>query len=306
VFCSDGIIAVMIDGEGKFGGIQAVSADVLIEPRGLSQPTLIQTGQALMFLTKRGVMAVAGIKISCLSDAVKGRHSNLMRELSDLDYHVGAFQNLISRTSDDIPFSYFAEGGFLAYDYAHNRVLLLRDNKDYQYVYSIGTGVWSKQIVYTNLPSFQLTEIPDNELPLQRDTPLLKVKPIRAAVNNYTEMYLQDTEGWLYKTMDVQDENNVKQVYQYGYLVSRPVRFGTDEYKTLVRTLHRYTHYANMSFVKMAVYGSRDGVKYGRLNTLRGMSYKYFIFAIYTYLKPNERYSYLSVDFETRLSNKLR
>jgi hypothetical protein len=306
VFCSDGIIAVMIDGEGKFGGIQAVSADVLIEPRGLSQPTLIQTGQALMFLTKRGVMAVAGIKISCLSDAVKGRHSNLMRELSDLDYHVGAFQNLISRTSDDIPFSYFAEGGFLAYDYAHNRVLLLRDNKDYQYVYSIGTGLWSKQIVYTNLPSFQLTEIPDNELPLQRDTPLLKVKPIRAAVNNYTEMYLQDTEGWLYKTMDVQDENNVKQVYQYGYLVSRPVRFGTDEYKTLVRTLHRYTHYANMSFVKMAVYGSRDGVKYGRLNTLRGMSYKYFIFAIYTYLKPNERYSYLSVDFETRLSNKLR
>lgn len=306
VFCSDGIIAVMIDGEGKMGGIQAVSADVLREPRGLSQPTLVQTGQTLMFLTQRGVMAIAGTKISCVSEAMEGRHFNPMRELADIDYRIGAFQNLITRTSDNTAFVDFAASGFLAYDYAHNRVMLLRSDKDYQYLFDMKTGLWSKQIVYTNLPSCQLPQIPDNNQSTDRGTPLLKVKPIHAAVNNYTEMYLQDTDGYLYKTMEVMNENATKQVYQYGYLVSRPIRFGTDEYKTLVRTLHRYTHFANMSFVKMAVYGSRDGVKYGRLNTLRGMSYKYFIFAIYTYLKPNERYSYLSVDFETRLSNKLR
>ena len=306
VFCSDGIIAVMIDGEGKMGGIQAVSADVLREPQGLSQPTLVQTGQTLMFLTQRGVMAVAGTKISCVSEAMEGRHFNPMRELPDVDYRIGAFQNLITRTSDNTAFVDFAASGFLAYDYAHNRLMLLRSDKDYQYLFDMKTGLWSKQIVYTNLPSCQLPQIPDNNQSTDRGTPLLKVKPIHAAVNNYTEMYLQDTDGYLYKTMEVMDENATKQLYQYGYFVSRPIRFGTDEYKTLVRTLHRYTHFANMSFVKMAVYGSRDGVKYGRLNTLRGMSYKYFIFAIYTYLKPNDRYSYLSVDFETRLSNKLR
>jgi hypothetical protein len=148
--------------------------------------------------------------------------------------------------------------------------------------------------------------VPGNTLPEQRSSALLDVVPIHAVVNNYTELYLQDTDGWLYKTMDVQGENSMKTVYQYGYLVSRPIRFGTDEYKTLVRVLHRYTHYASMSFVKMALYGSRDGVKYGRINTLRGMSYQYFIFVVYTYLKPNERYSYMTVDFETRLTNKLR
>jgi len=308
VFCSDGIIAVMIDGEGKFGGIQAVSADVLREPRGLSQPTLVQTGQALMFLTQRGVMAIAGTQINCLSEAMNGRHFNPMRELADVDYHVGAFANLIGRTSDDTDFRDFAASGFLAYDYAHHRVLLLNPNFDYQYVYSMNTGMWSKQIIYTNLDSFQVEVVPGNELPAQRSSgvPLLKVKPIRDAVNNYTEMYLQDDDGWLYKTMEVQGENSVKQLYQYGYLVSRPIRFGTDEYKTLTRVLHRYTNYASMSFVKMALYGSRDGVKYGRINTLRGMSYQYFIFVVYTYLKPNERYSYLTVDFETRLTNKLR
>ncbi len=306
IFCGDGIIALAIDAEGKMGRIDAVSADVLREPRGLSQPTLIQTNQMLVFLTQRGVMAIAGTKPQVVSLAMEGRHFNPMTELADVDYHVGAFANLITRTSDATSFRDFAASGFLAYDYAHNRVLLLRSDKDYQYVLSMNTMLWSKQIVYTNLPSFQLDEIPSNTLPEQRSNPLLDVVPIYAAVNNYTEMYLQDTDSYLYKTMDVQGENSVKQIYQYGYLVSRPIRFGTDEYKTLVRVLHRYTHYASMSFVKWAVYGSRDGVKYGRINTLRGMSYQYFIFVVYTYLKPNERYSYMSVEFEPRLTNKLR
>lgn len=308
VFCSDGIIAIIIDGEGKFGGIQAVSSDVLREPRGLSQPTLVQTGQALMFLTQRGVMAIAGTQINCLSEAMNGRHFNPMRELADVDYHVGAFANLIGRTSDDTDFRDFAASGFLAFDYAHNRVLLLRPDRDYQYVYSMNTGMWSKEIVYTNLDSFQIEVVPGNGLPAQRSggVPLLQVKPMLAAVNNYTEMFLQDADGWLYKTMEVQGQNSVKQLYQYGYIVSRPIRFGTDEYKTVVNALHRFNHYAKKSFVKLAMYGSRDGVKYGRINSLRGMSYQYFIFVIYTYLKPNERYSYLTVDFETRLTNKLR
>ena len=106
--------------------------------------------------------------------------------------------------------------------------------------------------------------------------------------------------------MDVTDENVANSLFQYGYFISRPVRFGTDEYKTITRILHRYTDYADGSYAKLALYGSRDGVKYGRVNTLRGMGYQYFIFVVYTYLKPNERYSYMSVDFETRLTNKLR
>lgn len=312
VFCSDGIIAVMIDGEGKFGGIQAVSADVLRDPQGLSQPTLVQTGQTLMFLTQRGVMAIAGTKIMCVSEAMEGRHFNPLKELSPTSptpsvlYNTGAFASLIRKTNDDTDFRDFAASGFLAYDYAHNRVLLLRSDKDYQYVYSMNTGMWSKQIVYTNIEAAQLDEKPSNTLPAQRSILEISVKPMLAAVNNYTEMYLQDNTGRLYRTMEVSGENNEKRLYQYGYFISRPIRFGTDEYKTLVRVLHRYTHYANNSFVKMALYGSRDGVRYGRINTLRGMSYQYFIFVIYTYLKPNERYSYLSVDFEPRLTNKLR
>lgn len=307
VFCNDGIVAVTIDKEGKFtGGVDAISADVLREPVGLSQPTLIQLGQSLMFLTQRGVMMMAGTKIACVSEAMDGRHFNPMLELDGVDYRVGAFANLICRTSDDTSFRDFVKSGFLAFDYAHNRVLMLRSDMDYQYVYSLGTGLWSKQIVYNNLQSCQLSIVPSNTLPDQRGIKMIDTIPMKAAVNDYTEMYLQDNDGWLYKTMDLMEQNASKQLYQYGYFVSRPVRFGTDEYKTITRVLNRHTHFADKSFVKMALYGSRDGKDFGRINTLRGMSYQYFIFVIYTYLMPNERYSYLSVDFDTRMTNKLR
>lgn len=307
VFCNDGIVTVTIDKEGDFtGGVDAISADVLLEPQGHSQPTLVQTGQTLMFLTQRGVMLMAGTKISCVSEAMNGKHFNPLTELSPANsvlYGVGAFSSLITETSDDTDFKAFAATGFLSYDYAHNRVLLMNVGKDYQYVFSLKTGLWSKQVSYTNLASIQVDVVPG---PNVRSLPTLTVVPMKAAVNNYTEMYLQDTNGYLYKTMDVANENVQNSLYQYGYFISRPIRFGTDEYKTVTRMLNRYTHYAANSFVKTALYGSRDGVRYGRVNTLRGMSYQYYIFVAYTYLKPNERYSYLSVDFETRLTNKLR
>ena len=317
VFCEDGIVAVSIDAEGKFGGSQAVSADVLIQPRGISQPTLIQTGQSLVFVTQRGLMEISGTKIACISEVMEGRHFNPLRELyplglkeaSSSESNVVSAQNVQSRdgqtrnvnpsviqnidgllanyivwSSDDSDFKSFANGGFLAYDYAHNRILVVNGKYRYQYVYNLRNGLWSKEVVTKNGEE----------------------KVIVAAVNNYTELYLQCGNGKLYKAMDVTDENVANSLFQYGYFISRPVRFGTDEYKTITRILHRYTDYADGSYAKLALYGSRDGVKYGRVNTLRGMGYQYFIFVVYTYLKPNERYSYMSVDFETRLTNKLR
>ena len=307
VFCSDGIVTVPIDKEGNFTGeVEAISADVLREPQGYSQPTLAQTGQALVFLTQRGVMMIAGTRINCVSEAMNGKHFNPLTELTPANsvlYGVGAFSSLVSETSDTTDFKTFAASGFLAYDYAHDRVLLLNGSKDYQYVLNLKTGLWSKQVSCTNLANVQVEDVPG---PDTRSLPTLTVVPMNGAINNYTEMYLQDTSGYLYKTMEVANENIANSLYQYGYFISRPVRFGTDDYKTITRMLNRYTHYAVNSFAKVALYGSRDGERYGRVNTLRGMSYQYYIFVAYTYLKPNERYSYLSVDFETRLTNKLR
>lgn len=283
VFCSDGIVAIGIDDQGKLGGTSAVSSDVLIRQEALSQPTVVQIGQSLLFLTNRGVMSIAGTKIQCISESLNGRHFNTTKELNGVaDY--SNFSRIIDNSSDDEDFKKYASEGFLAYDYAHNRVILANSGKTYQYIYSLDSGTWSKMSLYDG--KYQGIEIV-------------------SAVNNYTEMYMQDSEGSLYKTMDVTSENESSN-HQYGYFVSRPVRFGTDEYKTITRLLNRVAEYDKDSEVKVAIYGSRDGMKYGMVNTLRGMSYRYFIFVVYTYLKPNERYSYMSVDFEERLTNKLR
>ena len=308
-FCSDGIVSITIDKEGKFGGVDAVSADVLLEPKGISQPTLIQANRILMFLTQRGVMSISGTKPAPMSLMMDGRHFVTKDELEGSDWDLGNFGTMVRESSTNDDFKTYLQSSFLAYDYAHNRVLLVHPYRSYQYVLSLDSLMWSKQMVLTNGRYQQFDNGFDpnhvgNET--WQFSPSAEYMEMQAVVNNYTELYLQGYDNSLYKAMDVTSENVEKALYQYGYFVSRPVRFGTDEYKSITRLLHRYTHFADQSFVRLVLYGSRDGVKYGRMNTLRGMSYKFFIFVVYTYLKPNERYSYLTVDFEPRMTNKLR
>ena len=300
VFCKDGIVALGINDKGEFNGSQAVSADVLIEPQGISRPTVVQTGQMLVFLTSRGLMALAGTEIKPLSLVMNGRHFNTTKELQGTaNLNIGSFGQLVKKASDDTAFREYAKEGFLAYDYTHNRVLLCHPEKEYQYVLSLDTMLWSKEVIYWVRG--------EEELPTQQH--IIYPVNVTGAVNDYTELYLQGDSGEngnIYKTMNVTEENVEGALHQYGYFVSRPVRLGTDEYKTIKRMLHRYTHYNKDSFVRMMLYGSRDGMNYGRINTLRGMSWQYFIIVVYCYMKPNERYSYTSIDFETRLTNKLR
>lgn len=298
VFAEDGIYAFDIKQDGTLGDMSAVSSDVLLKPQGMGRSTLIHTDQTSIFLTNRGVMLLDGSKVQPLSLVLNGRHFNALNDLgSNVAYNSGAFANMITKVSDTVSFHDFMLGGFLAYDYTHNRVLVLNSESVYQYVLSLDTGLWSRQVVYKNLGEIQQEE---------RDARTIDEIKVMAAADNYTEMYLQGDDNRLYATNNVTDENAEDSLYQYGYFVSRPVRFGTDEFKTITRLLHRYTHYGKYSEVKLAIYGSRDGVRYGKVNTLRGMSYRYFIFVVYSYLKPNERYSYMTVDFEPRLVNKLR
>lgn len=313
VFSTDGIYAFGINNDGTLGAMSPVSSDVLLIPQGMGKPSLIQANQMLVFTTSRGVMGLQGTQAQPLSLVMDGRHFNAKDDLGlDVLYASGAFKSIVNETYDTKPFHDFVLSGFLAYDYAHNRVLVLNDDSKYQYVLSLDSGLWSRQVTYRNLDMIQMSNQAAQE-PNSRSLRSSSVMPLKtisvtkisAAANNYTEMYLQGNDNRLYVTQNVTEENN-NPLYQYGYFVSRPVRFGTDEFKTITRLLHRYTHYAPNSDVKLAMYGSRDGVNYGRINTLRGMSWKYYIFVVYTYLKPNERYSYMAVDFEPRLTNKLR
>lgn len=311
VFTTDGIYAFGINQDGSFGAMSPVSSDVLLHPKGLGEPTLIQTNQTLVFLTSRGVMGLSGTKVDLLSQVLDGRHFNVKNELGqDVIYDNGAFRSLMNESLPLISFHDFVKDGFLAYDYTHNKVVVLNNDSKYQYTFSLDNGLWERQVIYHNLGAVQMSNTIAPQTNQRgggsRVVRAIDVVQMSAAINNYTEMYLQGSDNKLYKTNNVSDENVENSLYQYGYFVTRPLRFGTDEFKTITRLLHRYTHYAGNSFARLAMYGSRDGVRYARLNTLRGMSWRYYIFVVYTYLKPNERYSYMTVDFEPRLTNKLR
>lgn len=298
VFTTDGIYAFGINNDGTLGTSLPVSSDVLLIPQGMTKPSLIQTNQMLVFLTNRGVMGLQGTKVQPLSLVMNGRHFNAKDDLgNDVVYGSGVIASIMNEAYDTTPFHDFMLGGYLAYDYTHNRVLLLNADVNFQYVLSLDNLLWSRLVIYDNL---------EQDPGSGRSVGMVNVIRMSAAVSNYTEMYLQGEDHHLYITNNVTEENISDSLYQYGYFITRPMRFGTDDFKSITRLLHRYTHYAERSDVKLAIYASRDGVRYHRITTLRGMSWRYYIFVVYTCLKPNERYSYMTVDFEPRLTNKLR
>lgn len=52
--------------------------------------------------------------------------------------------------------------------------------------------------------------------------------------------------------------------------------------------------------------GSQDGIHFSRLTSLRGKAWKLFRIVILAKLRPYERVSYIDIQYETRLENKLR
>ena len=57
---------------------------------------------------------------------------------------------------------------------------------------------------------------------------------------------------------------------------------------------------------QLVLMGSMDNVYYDRLTTLRSGSYKFYRLALLLKLYPDERVSWVDVDYEERFTNKLR
>ena len=104
----------------------------------------------------------------------------------------------------------------------------------------------------------------------------------------------------LSKDVDTDGENP-----QNVIVITRPVKFGSPALKSIKRMLIRH-NCDDPSWVGIMPYGSRDGEKYYPITSLRGRSSKYFIFAIFGDMKPSERLTALSFDWNTKFTNKLR
>ena len=293
-FTEEGIWILSISKEGWISTPQLISHDVC-----LGKDAIVSLNRPVIFASKRGLMMLEGSKISCLSDSLLGPRQNIKYILSDinnlgdtngngrLDYgdklylHWTALTNSESQESflDFLSGEFDGSGGrtaFFAYDYPNNRLLIMRPDRYYMYALSLSSLEFSK--IYGGLVY------------------------IYRAINAYDGVYIQDESEVMKISKDVDtDGENPQNVI----VITRPVKFGSPALKSIKRMLIRH-NCDDPSWLGVIAYGSRDGENYHRITSLRGRSYKYFIFAIFGNMKPSERLSALSFDWEARFTNKLR
>lgn len=280
-FTEEGIWVLSISKEGWISTPRLISHDVC-----LGRDAIVALNRPVVFASKRGLMLLEGSKISCLSDTLLGPRPDIehiledMKKVAKLDYHYTSLEKAKSEESflDFLSGKVTGGGGltaFFAYDYPNNRLLIMHPQKQYAYVLSLSSLEFSKVSLWGK---------------------------VSRAINAYDGVYLQDDSEVMKLSKDVDtDGANAENVI----IITRPIKFGSSALKTIKRMLLRH-NCDDPSWVGIMPYGSRDGNTYYPITSLRGRSYKYFVFAILGKMKPSERLTALSFDWESRFTNKLR
>ena len=269
-FASDGVWMLRINEEGWLSSPQLLSNDVCF-----GRDAIAALNRPVVFGSNRGLMLIEGSKITCLSDALAGPRFPVS-DLPDITSIPDEFSTQLGEAKSNNAFMDFLKSSRMVYDYAQNRLLIMSDGGVYAYVLSLSSMEFSK---VAGLPTLE--------------SPIVHYSGIYSTSKGNSELYKLAT------TIDVEDDTTEIPVIA----ITRPIKFGTMGLKCVKRVLTRHTC---TKPVKMIIYGSRDGETYHRVTSLRGRSYRYFIFALFGKMTPQEKISCISVDWETRFTNKLR
>ena len=278
VFTKDGIWSVPVSDEGDFAASVPLSRDVLV-----SKDAIQPIEQAIVFVSAQGVMLLQGSAVSCISENMNGENYNLSDDLLTLLGYDFVMQPYSQAYNSRIPFNQFVRQCRIAYDYSGRRLLFFGEGGAYAYVYRLTSQTWHKISLLGQSLLF--------------DSPL----------NSYPDCWIGMRNGSTYKVCDfsVEYDGTGEQNTLPGLTVSRPFDLEEPDVRKSITALRIRGKYNRLD-AKYVLLGSMDGINWGILSSLRGGSYKLFRIAILTNLQPEERITWIDVEYETRFANRMR
>ncbi len=273
-FTSEGVWALEVSSTGAYSARQPISRDVCINPGGITQ-----IDSSVLFPTDRGIMLISGSQTQCISDIL----DNIYTIDISLLPGIGKLHTMVGHGSEDscipiVPFKWFLSSCGMVYDYVHQRIVVYNSSYSYAYVYSLKSKQWG--MIDTCVSSTVYSD------------------PEALAVN---------TGGKLLNFSDSSDENAA------GLLVTRPFKMDeSDVMKTIDTVLQR--GFFKKGSVMSVLYGSRDLQNWHlvsssvshRLLCRRGSPYKFFVIALVCSLGNDESISGFTVQYDRRLTDRLR
>lgn len=272
-FTSEGVWAMEVSASGSYSARQPISRDVCINADGITQ-----IDSSVLFPTDRGIMLISGSQTQCITEILNNVWNIDISLLPGME----KLHEMLGHETDAcfpiVPFKEYLSSCGMIYDYVHQRIIVYNGLYNYAYVYSLKSKQWGMIHSY-----------------------------ITSTVNSYPEALAVDSKGNLLN-FSRDSSGSVS-----GLLVTRPFKLGDpDVLKTIDTVLQR--GFFKKGSVKSAIYGSRDLQNWHlvnssishRLYNRLGSPYKYFCIALVCALAEDESISGCTVQYEKRLTNKLR
>lgn len=314
-FTSEGIWALEITSTGTYSARQPISRDVVI-----NKDSITQIDSAVLFATDRGIMLISGSQVICISDKINSMDQFALEELPKAYKLMDIYRNIVdtinatiipppdipgqtvipdqpvnpnppasrsvagkSETSPTnitlLPFGEFLSGCRMIYDYTHQHIIAYNPDINYSYVYSLKSQLWG--MMYSN------TKINHN-------------------INSYPKALVMKGNV----IVDFSNEGNDRTA---TITVTRPLDMGApNAFKTISTIIQR----GNMkgAATNQVLYGSNDLVNWfvvwssgnRRMSGFSGSPWKYYRIVVIREFDKSESLHGFTVQYEHRLTNRLR
>lgn len=277
-FSDNGIWALEVSDTGTYSAKQPVSRAVCTSPESITQ-----TEGQVLFVTKRGLMALDGANVSCVSEVLSGHNYTASLKKLDEVLRLAGFEGV--SLPDHIE-EWMQDARFL-YDDMRQYIYAFKSDDTLGYIYSISDQAWG---MFVN----------DLEHPLPTYTDAL-------AVSN------PDSENKR-RLINMSDYNQADHESSYkSLLITRPMTLGTaDAYKTIEALVLRGM--IDEDDAKLVIWASNDLKQWeviasSSTSWYRGRSgtpYKYYRIGVLLDWEEEDSLNGMSADITTRLTNRIR
>ena len=146
VFTEDGIWAMETAADGAFVTSKPLSRDVCVNPDSITS-----IDNAVIFVTDKGVMLLQGSQVVNISPNMNGRHYTIENTARTVIEGQEFFKDFIPVLTDSTHFMAYVREATIAYDYPGQRLVFIKKDEKYQYVYKLDTQTWHKVAYGINL-----------------------------------------------------------------------------------------------------------------------------------------------------------
>lgn len=278
-FCSDGVYAIGIGGNGTIQNCVPYSTDVITDA-----VSLCNVGRDIVFVSSSGVMSIGdeGRKMLLSADknatyAFDDNNQNVViREVINNHYPAITIPSMANL------YKYLTDGARIAFDYQNRRLIVFNPKYTYSYLMDMDTQQWTvltrKFVDHLNPVAQCLMVDADNETVYD------------------------------YSTDDVQQE-------MAAWLSTRAIKLGAPDLHKTIRTMIQRGQLHGRDAVGQLLYGSRDMINWYPIRSsitsvmrgFGGSGYKYFrVFAFLPQMTQKDSLYGCSVGFDLRMTSRMR